>query len=86
MVDFTNMDNNALIALSKEIEKELHFRQQDRFRELTMLIADTLNTLREEFPTVYMMIEDVQCEECRVSTDIDLFDFFNHFDHTMFKF
>ena len=86
MVDFTNMDNKALIALHKEIEKELHFRQQDRFRELTTLVADTLNTLREEFPTVYMMIEDVECDECHVSTDLDLFDYFNHFDHTMFKF
>ena len=86
MVDFTNMDNNALIALSKEIEKELHFRRQDRFRELAIQVCDALNTMKKEFPTAYMMIEDVHCEECCVSTDIDLFDFFNHFDHTMFKF
>ena len=86
MVDFTNMDNNALIALHSEIEKELHFRQQDRFRELTTLVADTLNTLREEFPTVYMIIENVQCGDCGIFFDFDLFDFVNHFDHTMFKF
>ena len=77
-VDFINMSLNELEALEEAIHLEKMRRKEKRFNELAKAAAEALTVLGDEYPCVGLIFE-VYCEDCDCRTEVNLFDYFNHF-------
>ncbi len=77
-VDFIDMSWDELEALEKAIHFEKMHRKEKRFNELAKAAADALTALKDEYPYVELTFE-ARCEDCDCGTEVNLFDYFNHF-------
>lgn len=79
-----NFSNSELEEMSNAIKREMDTRKDERFKELTSVAANALNLLKQEFPWVSLTVTG-GCYSCGEDVDINLFDYFTHFEASDFS-
>lgn len=75
----SDMSLNELEVLEKAIHSEKIYRKEKRFNELAKTAAEAMTTLKNEYPYVELTFK-VNCKCCDCSAEVNLFNYFNHFE------